>query len=115
MDDIYLKIDQWISDPETYAGLTDEDKAFLREHDIVISSAYIGMVRAYRKNEETGYSHVIWQTSCAMNLFSVMGDGSPIDQDELASQLRNWVYWLRNLSEAGLRRVFDQNIGLLST
>ncbi len=107
----------WIYHPTKAAGLTQEEEEFLEKHEIGISSAYIGMARAYRSAEHypDNKCKVIWQTSCAANLLSVANDGNTISEADLAKQLKDWVVHLMNLSPAGLERVFNQNIGLLST
>lgn len=89
--------------------LSDEQKIFLREHDIHISGAYVGMVRAYRNNK------VIWQTSCMENMIYIMSIRRTVSEERLFDELNKWISHMMTLPKIELEKIFEQNIGLLQT
>lgn len=79
-------------------GVTPEQWAFLNLHEIGLSNAYIGMLRAYNQNR------TIWQTDwlapfCAPRNEHGGIDFGPIDA-ELKRQVHEWLGWLMGLSSA---------------
>lgn len=60
------QIDRWLYHPEEAMNLTDEQRAFLLKHEIVVSTAYIGMVRLYIGNR------TIFQTSAMASVINAL-------------------------------------------
>jgi hypothetical protein len=77
--------------------VTPAQWTFLKKHDIGLSNAYIGMLRAYYQNR------TIWQTSWTAPFLAPHNeyggiDFGPIDA-ELKRQVHEWLGWLMGLSD----------------
>lgn len=79
------RIEEWFYRTEQAMGLTDDQIAFLRQHEIVISTAYIGMVRLYIGNR------TIFQTSAMSSIVNALFDGPVTDYEGLSSQVREYL------------------------
>ncbi len=70
-------------------SVTSEQWAFLKSHDISLSNAYIGMLRAYHGNR------TIWQTSWMAPFFAPRNEVGGIDfapiNAGLKTQLHEWI------------------------
>lgn len=68
--DLFSKIAEWISCDQdvlhSVIGLDAGQIAFLKRHDIIISTQYIGMIRMYYQNR------TIWQSSGALEAASAL-------------------------------------------
>lgn len=101
---------------------------WLDGHQIIFSTGYMGMIRAYHYDSE-GYHNVIWQTS-PTSLFEKISeqgkdlyDNTPLarqlredllDQTALAEQSREFLNKIKNLSVDQLDMVLSEHIPLFS-
>lgn len=109
---------RWIYEPALAIGLSEEQRDFINNHNISISTTYIGMVRLIRNNR------IIWQTSMSDAIFGAtiepscglyskshkaILDDTKHTQQHLAAQCRDFINNLILMSEEDRGVVFTGN------
>ncbi len=110
VDDI-VRIEAWHFRPEEAMNLTPEQIAFLRKHEIVISTAYIGMVRFYIGNR------TIFQTSAMASIIDALsntefGSKSVIDYESLTRQTHEYLNLVMSAPEDVQARLLQNHMPL---
>lgn len=112
--DFGLEISDWMMEPEKTI-LSDEDRVFLKVNNVVLSTAYIGMVRAYCGNR------TVWQTSSLAPFlrfcdptqsYEERVEDSRKGRECLVEQTREWVSALRDLTEEELWEYLSRHVPL---
>jgi hypothetical protein len=107
-------ISNWIMDSMGSMQLTADDLAFLKQHDLCISTAYIGMVRVYANR-----NRCIAQSSAWASMLSASDQSFDLVKmiPHLREQTQQYVARLRAMSAADLERELagESFQGLLGT
>lgn len=85
-----IRIEAWHMQPEEAMKLTPEQISFLRQHNITVSTAYMGMVRLYVGNS------TIFQTSPMASIVRGLAQVDVINYESLASQTHAYLNLLMN-------------------
>jgi hypothetical protein len=85
LNKMWNKISNWIYNPYLALHLSPKQLSFLLCQDIVLSTAYPGMVRAYRKGK------VVWQTSIGAVVCKAMCQQEITDYKGLELQVKAWI------------------------
>ena len=103
-------IERWIYRPEEAMGLSEAQIEFLHDHEIAISTAYIGMVRIYHENR------TIFQTSAMASIANTLtapeGEGIKTDYENLSSQVREYLDLLMSASPETQKKLLENNMPL---
>jgi hypothetical protein len=117
-DEFHNLIHRWIYEPTLAIGLSEEQRDFINNHNIYISTTYIGMVKLIRDKR------IIWQTNAFDAIFeaateSFCGfenkshktilDKTKHTQQRLAVQCRDFINNLIFMSEEDRDIVFTGN------
>lgn len=107
---------RWIYEPALAIGLSEEQRDFINDHNINISTTYIGMVQLIRNNR------IIWQTnafdaifeavtepSCGFKSQKTILDEAKHTQQRLTVQCRDFICSLMLMSEEDRNLIFTGN------
>ena len=103
------KVHEWSNNTEKMMGLTDEHLAFMEKHNITVSTAYIGMVRIYKGNNQT-----IFQTSVSDVITKALGSGDITDYDDLSRQVREYFDMMIAASPEDQERFLEISVPLFA-
>ena len=109
LEDLYME-DEY-TNPNYH--LSEEQKSFIKQNEIVISCGYLGMLRAYIINGDG--RRVIWQTSSWESVLAawVSNSSFPKPSDpHLSGQLHDWLNEIMALSEENLKERLANSISL---
>jgi hypothetical protein len=111
------RIEQWHYRPEEAMKLSQEQKDFLRKHEIVVSTAYIGMVRFYIGNR------TIFQTSAMASIANALfsddtrdeSDQFLTDYDSLTNQVHEYLNLVMSASPEVQKKLLENHMPLFGS
>lgn len=100
--------ERWFFHPEEAIGFSDDQIQFLRDHNIAVSTAYIGMVRFYHKNR------TIFQTSAMAGILNALplNQDFKVDFDVLSIQAKEYLDFAMSISLEDLEKLLNVNLPL---
>jgi len=101
------RTDQWFNNTEDAMGLTAEQRLFIQEHDICISTAYVGMVRFYKDNR------TIFQTSM-FNLYKNKLGGLLQDYDAMKKEVHEYLESIMTVTPEMREQMLETNLPLFT-
>ena len=106
----FERIEAWFHRTEEAMKLTPDQLDFLHKNEIIISTAYIGMVRFYRGNR------TIFQTSAMDSIVQAIFDSRDIiNFDGLTKQVHEYLNLLMSAPSEAQVQLLNRNVPLFSS